>query len=166
MSGISGAGKTTLATELAALLGVPRHELDALHHGPGWSKRPEFESDVAGFADDASWVTEDQYLALVGEVLWARADTLIWLDLPRTTVMRRVIGRSFRRALRHQELWNGNRESFRAWLDPEHPIRWAWAGHERRRQQTQERLAAFPHLRVVRLHTAAQADEWLRKLRG
>ncbi len=31
------------------------------------------------------------------------------------------------RALTRRELWNGNRESFRNWLDPEHPIRWAWA---------------------------------------
>ena len=42
--------------------------------------------------------------------------------------MRRVIWRSFSRAVTGRELWagTGNREEFRRWLDKEHPIRWAW----------------------------------------
>lgn len=161
VSGISGAGKTTLAAALSELLELPHHELDALHHGPGWVKRAEFESDVAGFAAGDRWVTEDQYVGLVGELLWSRADTLIWLDLPRPTVMRRVVRRSFGRALLRRELWNGNRESFRNWLDADHPIRWAWSRHAHRRARTADRITRFFHLRVVRLRTAAEADRWL-----
>ena len=56
VAGISGAGKTTMARHLSELLGVPRHELDALHHGAGWQKRPEFEADVARFASTDAWV--------------------------------------------------------------------------------------------------------------
>ncbi|MEV0292898.1 AAA family ATPase [Nocardia sp. NPDC050710] len=162
VSGISGSGKTTLATKLAALLGLPRCELDALHHGPGWTKRHEFESDVARFAAGDRWVTEDQYHALVGSVLWPRADTLVWLDLPRPTVMRRVILRSLARAITRRELWNGNRESFRDWPSPGHPIRLAWARHATRRHMIEERIPEFGHLTVVRLRTAAEVDDWLR----
>ncbi|MGW5574780.1 AAA family ATPase [Nocardia thailandica] len=164
VSGISGAGKTTLARRLSAQLGLPHHELDALHHGPGWTKRPEFESEVAEFVAGERWVTEDQYAGLLGDLLWTRADTVVWLDLPRRTVMQRVIRRSFARAATGRGLWNGNRESFRDWPDPEHPIRWAWSRHADRRARTADRVARFPAVEVVRLTDAAAVRRWLRGL--
>lgn len=69
ISGVSGAGKTTAAKALQARLGLPRFELDAFHHGPGWVKRPEFEDEVAAFAAQPRWVTEDQYHHLLGDLL-------------------------------------------------------------------------------------------------
>ncbi|MCM6773399.1 AAA family ATPase [Nocardia sp. CDC159] len=161
VSGISGAGKTTMARALARRLGLPYHELDALHHGPGWTRRPEFESDVERFSTGPHWVTEDQYHSLLGDRLWDRADTVVWLDLPRRTVMQRVIRRSVTRALLRAELWNGNRESFRDWLSPEHPIRWAWARHGYRRARTEQLARNHPDVRIIRLRTAAAARTWL-----
>jgi hypothetical protein len=46
ISGITGSGKTTLAVTVYVLLGLPWFELDALHHGPGWVKRQDFETDA------------------------------------------------------------------------------------------------------------------------
>ncbi|KJY35397.1 adenylate kinase [Streptomyces sp. NRRL S-495] len=162
ITGISGAGKTTMAARLAVLLDLPRYELDALHHGPGWTPRPEFRSDVEAFAATGRWVTEDQYTGKLGDLLPARADTYVWLDLPRRTVMQRVLRRSAARALTRRELWNGNRESLRGWLDPEHPIRWAWTRHSAHRRRTLDRLAAHPGLTVVHLTSARAARAWLR----
>src|SRR4051794_41505122 len=82
IAGTSGAGKTTLAGRVAGVLGVPRTELDALHHGPGWIPRPEFRADVERFSSGPSWVTEFQHDA-VRDLLLERADLLVWLDLPR-----------------------------------------------------------------------------------
>lgn len=65
-------------------------------------------------------------------LIWARADTVIWLDLPRHTVMRQVTWRTPRRLASRQELWNGNRESWRTSLSvkPERStISWAWHSH-------------------------------------
>ncbi|MFC4910026.1 hypothetical protein [Actinomadura gamaensis] len=164
VSGISGAGKTTMARRLAARLGLPRHELDALHHGPNWQPRPSFRAEVELIAATDRWVTEDQYHRVLGELLAERADTYVWLDLPRRTVMFRVIRRSLVRALTRRELWNGNRERFRDWADPEHPIRWAWSRHAVRRRRTREMLARHPHLTVVHLTSARAARAWLRTL--
>lgn len=160
ISGISGSGKTTVARALEARLGLPRHELDALHHGPGWVKRAEFEADVAAFADEPRWVTEDQYTGLLGDHLWQRADTVVWLDLPRATVMRQVVRRTLVRAVTRAELWNGNRESVRDWLDPGHPVRWAWKQHAGYRERVAEFIAAHPRVRVVRLASARAARSW------
>jgi adenylate kinase family enzyme len=51
VAGTSGAGKTTLAARIGALLRLPHVEIDALFHGPGWRPRPTFEADVRRFAD-------------------------------------------------------------------------------------------------------------------
>ncbi|MEU7852822.1 hypothetical protein [Nonomuraea sp. NPDC049141] len=162
--GISGSGKTTLARKLAARLGLPRHELDALHHGPGWVKRPEFEAEVDEFSRGERWVTEDQYHRFLGDLLWERADTAVWLDLPRRTVMWRVVRRSLGRAITRRELWNGNREDWSAWLEPDHPIRWAWTHHQRRRTQTADRITRHPEVTAIRLRTARAVKRWLADL--
>jgi adenylate kinase family enzyme len=161
IAGISGAGKTTLARRLSDRYDLPRYELDALHHGAGWVKRPEFESDVKEFSARDRWITEDQYHRALGDLLWDRADTVIWLDLPRRTVMWRVIRRSIVRSITRRPLWNGNRESFRDWLDADHPIRWAWTQFDRRRRETTERVTRHPAVTVIRLRTARQARHWL-----
>ena len=40
------------------------------------------------------------------------------------------------RAITKRELWpgTGNTETFSRWLDPEHPIRWAWDTYARRKR--------------------------------
>lgn len=161
IAGISGAGKTTVARALGERLGVPQYELDALHHGAGWVKRAEFEEEVAEFAAGERWVTEDQYSSLLGDLLWRRADTVVWLDLPHATVMRQVIGRSVVRAATRRELWNGNRETFRGWLDPDHPMRWAWSQHARWRGRVESRIETHPEVRVVRLRSRREVRRWL-----
>lgn len=163
MGGISGAGKSTLARTLARRLAVPYVELDALHHGPNWTKRPSFEAEVAALAVRDRWIVDSLGYPSVRDLLWQRADTLVWLDLERPVVMRRVLWRSFVRATYDRQLWNGNTESFRDWPDPEHPIRWAWSEHGPRRQLVAERLATsrWDHLDVVRLRTPRQVARWL-----
>ncbi|MCW2862885.1 MAG: adenylate kinase [Actinoallomurus sp.] len=160
VAGISGAGKTTLARKLSARWELPRHELDALNHGPGWVPRPEFESDVRRFAAQDRWVTEDQYHGVLGDLLWEHADTVIWLDLPLRTIMWRVVRRSVSRAVTRRELWNGNRENWRDWLRADHPIRWAWSQAGPRSRVTAERAERFPAVTVVRLRTAREARRW------
>jgi adenylate kinase family enzyme len=161
VTGVSGAGKTTMARRLAERWHLPRHELDALHHGPGWTPRPDFASDVRRFAARDRWVTEDQYHRVLGDLLWEHADTVVWLDLPRRTIMWRVVRRSIVRAITREELWNGNRENWRDFLQPYHPIRWAWSQAGPRSRETAERAARFPGVTVIHLRTARETRRWL-----
>jgi adenylate kinase family enzyme len=161
VAGSTGAGKTTLARALSTSYGMPHYELDALHHGPGWLKRPEFETDVQQFSMKPRWVAEDQYHRLLGDFLWERADTVVWLDLPRRVVMSRVIRRSVVRAVTRRELWNGNRENWRDWLEADHPIRWAWSKFHHKRTQVLDYAERHPDVTVIRMATSRDVRRFL-----
>ena len=143
--------------------------MDALFHGPDWQRRPTFEADVDAATDGSGWVADSFGYRDVRDLLWDRCDTFVWMDYSRPVVMARVVRRSFARATYDRALWNGNREGFTDWLDPEHPIRWAWAQHGPRRAQVAARVAgrasgAGPV--VVRLRTPAAARRWLAQVSG
>ena len=165
--GTSGAGKSTFAAALADVLSVPWLELDSVYHQADWTPLPaeEFRLRVAAVASGPGWVIDGNYSA-VRDLVWARADTVVWLDLPKRTVMRRVIWRTLRRAVGRVELWNGNRERWRnffTWDDQESVIAWAWHTHDSRRERYATALAdpAAGHLRVVRLRSPRAVRRFL-----
>ncbi len=167
MVGNSGSGKSTLAAALAARLGVPHVELDSIYHQPNWVPLPrdEFRARVTALAEGDAWVIDGNYTA-VRDVVWARADTVVWIDLPRPLVMRRIIGRTLRRAVRRQELWNGNREPWSNWLtlDPERSIiMWSWTQHATYRARYAEAMRdpALRHLSFVRLRSPGEVFAFL-----
>ena len=98
MVGNSGSGKTTLAAAVADALGVPHLELDSVFHQPGWEPldKDVFRARVAEFAAADGWVIDGNYSS-AQELVWQRADTVLWIDLPRRTVMRQLVGRTLRR---------------------------------------------------------------------
>jgi adenylate kinase family enzyme len=170
--GTSGAGKTTMARTIAAALGLARIELDALHWGPGWQALGETDPDefmrrVGAAVSADAWVLDGNYGA-VRDIIWNRATHLIWLDYSRWVVMVRVIGRSVVRAVDQTELWAGNREDWRRWWRPSHPIRWAWSTWRRRRLQLEQLLQSpqYQHLVVLRLRKPWQARGVVERLKS
>ena len=161
--GTSGTGKTTLARRLAEQLRLPHIELDAINWQRGWRDLTRHDPDefVRRVADAIAapyWVADGNY-GPVRDIVWRRATDLIWLDYNRSIVMRRVILRTLWRILLRTELWAGNRERWSHLLAADHPIRWAWSTHARRRIETAERLAGdmYPHLRVVHVRRPLDA---------
>lgn len=170
--GTSGAGKTTLARRVAALLELPHIELDALNWQLGWRDLTrhdpeEFVRRVNEAIEAEAWVLDGNY-GPVRDMVWPRATHLVWLDYERPVIMARVISRTFVRALLRTELWAGNRERWRHLLRPSHPIRWAWNTWERRRRETAERLAQSEcaHLAVLRLRRPSEVPRALDFLAG
>ena len=163
--GTSGSGKSTVGRAAAERLGIPFVELDAIRHGPNWTELPddEFVARVREVVAGEAWVVDGNY-GEVRQLTAARATHIVWLDLPRWLVMVQVVRRSFARAAFRQELWNGNRETFRFWLQPDHPIRWAWSTHGRRRREYE--AAAEGDGRWVRLRSRREVRRWLDSLRG
>jgi adenylate kinase family enzyme len=167
MVGISGSGKSTLGRQLAARLGVPFHELDAVFHQPGWVPLPEdqFRSRVAGLAAGHDWVIDGNYSAVL-PLVWARADTVVWLDPPRRTAMRRLAWRTLSRLTHRTELWNGNTERWRnllTWDEQESVISWAWHRFPEYRQRYAAAMTdpANAHLTFYRITGRGDANRLL-----
>jgi adenylate kinase family enzyme len=165
--GCSGSGKSTLARSLARALGSPCIELDSIYHQPGWTPLSveEFQQRVTAAVEPDAWVADGNYSA-AREIVWRRADTVVWLDLPYVTVMARTIRRTVRRVITREELWNGNREPWsNLWsLDPEKSIiAWSATHHKvyRRRYGEAEGDPRWASLRFVRLRSQAEADAFV-----
>ena len=162
--GTSGAGKTTLARRIAAMLEPSHIELDAINWQSGWRDLTrhdpeEFVRRVNEAIESEAWVVDGNY-GPVRDRVWQRATHLVWLDYERPVIMARVISRTLVRAVLRTELWAGNRERWRQMLRPSHPIRWAWNTWERRRRETAERLAQSEcaHLVVLRLRRPSEVS--------
>ena len=165
--GNSGSGKSTLARELAAVLGVPYLELDRVYHQPGWQPLPaqEFRRIATTRASEDAWVIDGNYSA-VRPVIWAAADTVVWLDLPRRTVLRQVTWRTLRRGITREELWNGNREplaNFLSWVPEKSVISWSWHHHATYRARYGAAMTdpAFRHLTFIRLTSRRDVARFL-----
>src|SRR5262245_50894901 len=93
--GSPGAGKTTLSTRLAAKLDIPVHYLDRYHWDAGWKYRDSTEAReaVRALAETSEWVMDGNF-AESFDLRMPRADTLVWLDYPRATCMRRILLRT------------------------------------------------------------------------
>lgn len=167
--GNSGSGKTTLARRAAQHLGVPHLELDAVFWGPAWTfaDTDAAQGDIRRFLAGAGtgWVVDGNWRSRAGTTL-DDADLVVWLDYPRSLVMRRVLRRTLGRVLLRRQTWHGNRERWTNLLstDPERNIvRWAWTAHESYRRRYEE-LAAHGSVPVLRLRSPREAERWLRTL--
>jgi len=165
--GVSGSGKSTPGRALAERLGVPYVELDALHHGPGWTEATadELRARVRPWVDQERWVIDGNYQRKLGDLVVARADTIVWLDLPVRVWFARLARRTFVRMLTREELWNGNREQFR-FLFTERPniFGWAWRSHRRNRRELEAWAAGHQNVRLVRLRSVRAVARWLAQL--
>ena len=170
--GSSGSGKTTVAREIASRLGVPYLELDAVRHAEDWDSTPdpEFQRIICEFASQDHWVVDGNYTSHgTREVVWPRADTIVWTDLPRNVVVRRVIGRTVKRVLTREELWGGVREPFTNLysLDPyQNIVVWAWTrfDHVRGKYETAMTDGSWDHAEVFRLRSSADVRLFLESL--
>jgi adenylate kinase family enzyme len=163
--GTTGSGKTWLAHQLAVRLGVPHVELDALHWEPNWTgaQTSTLRARTARAVSGDGWVVDGNYGKL-RDMIWPRAEVLVWLDYSLPVILRQLARRTMRRIVRHEELWSGNRESVRTtFFSRDSLFLWALQTYRRHRREYTDlpRRPEYAHLRVVRLRSPAAARAWL-----
>ena len=166
VKGASGSGKTTFAARLAQRLRVPHVELDGLHHGPNWTapSQDEFCARVRAVMDanPHGWVIDGNYERKLGHLVTDAADTVVWLDLPLSTLLGRLWRRTAHRIHDRVELWSGNRESWRTALwGRESLFVWTIRAFVRHRREWPSRFAT--HRQFVRLRTPTEVHDWLQR---
>jgi adenylate kinase family enzyme len=163
--GVSASGKTTFARELAQRLGVPHVELDALYWEPGWTGASDevMRERVRATASSEAWVVDGNYAA-VRDLVWSRAEAVVWLDYPLRTILWRYATRTRRRIREDEEIWpgTGNRERWSMHLLRRDGLLWWILTTFRRRRREYPLLLAERSAPVAfRFRSPREANAWL-----
>ena len=121
--GNGGAGKSTLATEIAARTGLPYVGLDGLYWKRDWqpTRQSEWERLVRRTIEPEAWVLDGNYRGTLPMRI-AACDTIVFLDTPRRVCLRRLLVRRLRR---HGRVRPGLPEGCVERLSPSF-LRWVW----------------------------------------
>jgi adenylate kinase family enzyme len=95
--GCGGSGKSVLARQLGAMLGVTPIHLDTLYYDRDWNPRPreEFAAVQRELVSMKRWVIDGNYASTL-PIRLAAADTVIFLDLPAWSCLRGIAQRRLR----------------------------------------------------------------------
>ncbi len=168
--GRTGSGKTTLAREVAAALGVPHVELDSLYFGPDFTTAPlavlraRTSEAIAG----ERWVTDGNKRA-VRDLVWPRADTIVWLDYPVYVSLWRLAKRARTRTstLSAQAAQTGRRTALpKQMFAAARGVLTALRSHRGQRREYPRMFAqpANRHLAVARLRSPRATRQWIARV--
>lgn len=161
--GQPGSGKTTLARELGIATRLPVFHMDQIHWQPGWVERSPDEKTrlCAEVHAQRQWVFEGGHSATWPERL-ARADTLIWLDMPTWRRIGRIVWRTLALYGRSRpDLPEGCPERFEVEF-----YRFIWRTRHTARNRMAKLVAeAPPEKTVITLSTLAEVRDYLGNVR-
>jgi adenylate kinase family enzyme len=155
--GAGGAGKSTLARELARATGLPVTHLDERYWSPGWVPTPddEWRERIRDLTAADRWILDGNYSATL-DLRMERADTLVLLDRPRVACLwgtvRRVLTRTDGRL---------QAPGCPSKLNAEF-VNWVWTYPKRSRPKVLAAVDSHPEIRFVRLRSRAGARQFLR----
>ena len=159
--GCSGSGKSTLAAALAARFDLPYLATDAVFWTGHWRPTPaaEVRAWLAAASAAERWVTDGNF-DWDRDLLWARADLIVWLDLPLGVALGQVLRRNLGWWLARTPVWGGQRMTLAKTLTgARHVLR----SHGQKRRDYPVWLAGQAAT-VVRLSRAAPTEGWVRQV--
>ncbi len=163
--GVTGSGKSTAATQIAARTGLPLTLVDDLTWEPNWVPVAEDvqRQRMAAVVARDEWVLDTAYTAWLDLVL-PRAEMVIALDYPRWFSLQRLIKRSVMRAIDKRQICNRNTESFRQLLTRDSIIAWHFRTFRRKRQLMRDWAAASGPPEVLLFARPEDLETWIESL--
>ena len=168
--GVTSSGKSTLAENLAGRFAMDFIELDALYWEPNWKGAPleVFRARVDKAVQAEKWVVAGNY-HIVRDLIWPKAEAIIWLDYPFMTVFWQLTRRTFKRWWTKEVLWGTNVESlfnhFKLWSQ-ESLFHWLFKTYRRRKREIPRLLSQpeYQHLKLIRFVHPKETVKWLESL--
>lgn len=169
--GMSGVGKTTLAEKIAHKLNYRAIELDALHFLPNWQTREleDFRAQVSAATTGDLWVASGNY-SKVRDIVWTRADTVIWLRYPLRVSFFRLLNRTLRRVITREPMWGtGNVERWSnifSTKKEDNILLWALDSYPRHARVYPRLFEEYAHLQVLKFRSQQETDAWFNALQA
>src|SRR5215469_5587951 len=155
--GCAGSGKSTLARRLAGHTGLPLVERDGL----GEEGSPGYLSAIAEMAARPRWILDGApYYA--DELVYAAADTIVFLDYPKALVLWRALRRTASVEMLRRRAGAHRPQGLSALRDREHAFRWAWTSHADRHREGLALMAQPGQAQILRFTRPTMARQWLR----
>ncbi|QVL57997.1 MAG: hypothetical protein KFB93_02640 [Simkaniaceae bacterium] len=153
--GSCGSGKTTLGKHLAKNLDYPVTDLDDLYWLPNWTLRPkeQFASLIEAATSSDCWIicgNQSKFRHLI----WPKADTIIWLDLPLHILLWRVLSRSLHRIFDKKPICNGNYETFSRLFCSKSIVLWVLKTYFRHRHDYLKEMKAPSDVKWIHTRTS------------
>ncbi len=163
--GTTGSGKSTMAQSVAERLHIPHIELDALHWEPGWKEadREQTRRRLAEIVANDAWAIDGNYRFL-RDILWPRAEAVVWLDYPLPLILWRLWWRTWRRVLSQEVLWGTNKERLaEQFFSKESLFLWAFKtyGEHKIQYAYYFSLPEYAHLQVFHITSQREAKDFL-----
>jgi adenylate kinase family enzyme len=168
--GVTSSGKSTLAEKLAKRFELNYIELDALNWEPNWQAAPSevFRARVEKATQAEKWIVAGNY-HIVRDLIWPKAEAILWLDYPLLTVLWQLTRRSFTRWWTQELLWGTNREPlwthFKFW-STDSLYHWLFKTYWRRKREypTLFSQPEHQHLKLIRFAHPNETEAWLKSL--
>ncbi|WP_114165673.1 DNA topology modulation protein [Exiguobacterium sp. TNDT2] len=160
--GSGGSGKSTLARDLGTRLNIDVHHLDAFLWKPNWTPatRQEQITIQSELIEHESWILDGNYGGTL-DLRLSAADTIIFLDLPRTVCTYRVLKRMLsHRGKTRPDMGDGCEE----WFDLKF-LKWVWDYPKSQRPDVIHRLHGLPDdKRVIMLHSRTEVRDFITRV--
>jgi adenylate kinase family enzyme len=165
--GVTSSGKSTLAETLARKFDMEFVELDGLHWEPNWQEAPleVFRARVEKATQAEKWSVAGTY-HVVRDLIWPKAEAVIWLDYPFRIVFWQLTRRTFKRWWTREVLWGTNVEPFlvhfKLWSQ-DSLFHWLFKSYWRRKREIPILLSQpeHQHLKLIRLLHPREKEKWL-----
>lgn len=161
--GSGGAGKSTLAGKLGEAVGIPVTHLDKLYWQSGWiepDKAEWREKVLKPELEKETWIMDGNFGGTM-EMRLAYADTVIFLDLPRSVCVRRIIKRWLKyHGTNRPDMTEGCNEK----LDLAF-LAWIWNYAKRTKPKVESRIKkSEDSIVIVRLRSQKEIDGFVRRI--
>jgi adenylate kinase family enzyme len=108
----------------------------------------------------------DGNFSIVRDIVWARADTIIWLDYPFYVIFLQALARSIKRIVTKEKLFADNVESFKQTFFSKNSILYWICKSHWDYKKTYSHLLMNSGKKIIILKSTKEKNELLRRLRG